>query len=205
LENRSLLSKLLQSAGFEVYLAINGQEAVDHYEKMKPDLIWMDIEMPVMDGYEATKRIRELETQNTEDGISRPIPIIALTAHAFDDEKAEIMAAGCDDFVSKPFREAEIFEVMGKHLWVRYVYEQVDERKTRDKREILRDLLTPEALMDLPDDLLAELKQAIIHLDVDLIQAVIERIHGVDATIADELTDFVKDFQYEKILALILK
>jgi len=144
LENRALLCNLLRSVGFEVHEAVNGQAAIEQYEKRQPDLIWMDIRMPVMDGYEATRRIREREASdfrlrppalrglrpggNADLGLKdekkeSKIPIVALTAHAFEEEKEVILAAGCDDFVRKPFREAEIFEVMARHLGVRYVFE----------------------------------------------------------------------------------
>jgi CheY-like chemotaxis protein len=131
------------------------------------------------------------------------IPIIALTAHAFEDEKTEIMATGCDDFVRKPFRESEIFDAMERHLGVRYVYEEAEDSKAKGEEEPPRDALTPKALADLPDDLRKELKQAIIDLDVDLIQAIIESIRGLNAAVADGLADLAGDFQYDKILALI--
>ena len=131
------------------------------------------------------------------------IPIIALTAHAFEDEKTEIMATGCDDFVRKPFRESEIFDAMERHLGVRYVYEEAEDSKAKGEEEPPRDALTPKALADLPDDLRKELKQAIIDLDVDLIQAIIVRIREVNAAAADGLADLAEDFQYDKLLDLI--
>ena len=130
-------------------------------------------------------------------------PIIALTAHAFEEEKEVILAAGCDDFVRKPFREAEIFEVMARCLGVRYVYEEDEERKAKDEGEPPKDALTPEALTGLPDDLLAELRQAVIDLDVDLIETLIRRIRKLNATVADGLEDLADNFQYDRLLELI--
>ena len=149
-ENRALLCNLLRSVGFEVHEAVNGQEAIEQYEKLQTHLIWMDIRMPVMDGLTATREIRRIEvgrqkaedrrhekqletrkaqgadTQssiiNRQSSIHR-VPIVALTAHAFEEEKEVILAAGCDDFVRKPFLEAEIFEVMARHLGVKYLFE----------------------------------------------------------------------------------
>ncbi|MBW2607600.1 MAG: response regulator, partial [Deltaproteobacteria bacterium] len=207
LESRALLCKLLQSVGLEVYEAVNGKEAIEQYEKRQPDLIWMDMRMPVMDGYEATRRIRalELKAQSSKQKADRSerVPIVALTAHAFEEEKEVILAAGCDGFVRKPFREAEIFDAMERHLDVRYVYEEGEERKAKEKGEPPQDVLTPEDLADLPDDLLAELKQATIDLDVDLIQIIIERIRKLNATVADGLSDLAGDFQYDRLLELI--
>jgi CheY-like chemotaxis protein len=115
LESRVLLVKLLTSVGFEVLEAVNGQEAIELWSSWEPHLIWMDMRMPVMDGYEATKRIKaDLKGQATA--------IVALTASAFEEERSVVLSAGCDDFVRKPFRESVIFEKMAQHLGVRYIY-----------------------------------------------------------------------------------
>ena len=199
LANRVLLCKLLRLAGFEVYEAVDGRDGIAQYEKLQPALIWMDMRMPVMDGYDATLAIRQAEI-NTQ----KPrIPIIAVTAHAFEEEREPILAAGCDDLVRKPFQEAEIFEVMARHLGVHYVYEEAEVLEAEGEGEAAGDTLTPEALAELPDDVLAELKQAIIDLDVDRIGAAIDQVRELNAPVADGLADLVKDFQYEKLLALI--
>ena len=197
--NRVLLSKLLRLAGFEVYEAINGREAVEQYEKQQPALIWMDMRMPVMDGYKATRAIRqaEIDTQKPK------TPIIAVTAHAFEEEREPILAAGCDDVVRKPFQEAEIFEVMARHLGVRYVYEEDEGRRAKSEGEAPGDALTPAALAKLPDDLLAELKQAIIDLDMGLIETVIKRIRRLNAPVADGLADLAGKYQFEEIMERI--
>ena len=201
LANRILLCKLLRLVGFEVYEAVDGREGVAQYEKLQPALIWMDMRMPVMDGYEATQAIRQAEVENQKPRI----PIIAVTAHAFEEEREPILAAGCDDLVRKPFQEAEIFEVMARHLGVRYVYEEAEGRKAEGEGEDSGGALTPETLAELPDDLLAELKQAVVDLDVDLIQLIIERIGELNAPVADGLDELAGNFQYDKILALIQK
>ena len=117
LESRLLLVRMLSSLGFAVRDAENGVEAVSVWSSWEPHLIWMDMRMPVMDGYEATKQIKaHLKGQATV--------IIALTASAFDEERSVILSAGCDDFVAKPFREQVILEKMAKYLGVRYVYDR---------------------------------------------------------------------------------
>ncbi|MCK5194700.1 MAG: hypothetical protein KAQ71_12885, partial [Desulfobulbaceae bacterium] len=110
---------------------------------------------------------------------------------------------GCDDLVRKPFQEAEIFEVMARHLRVHYVYEEAEGLGAEGERETPGEALTPEALAQLPDDLLAELKQAAIDLDVVLIETVIRRIRKLNGPVADGLSYLAGDFQYDKILALI--
>jgi CheY-like chemotaxis protein len=114
-DNRYLLKRLLKRVGFEVEEASDGQQAIEVWEQWEPHLIWMDMRMPVMDGYTATRHIKD-----TPKGHSTKI--IALTASAFEDERSHILAAGCDDFVGKPFRDTDIFEHMSKHLGVKYRY-----------------------------------------------------------------------------------
>lgn len=119
--NRNLLLSLLQSVGFDVRKAVNGREAVAIWQKWRPHLIWMDIRMPVMDGYEATAIIRS-EMQRTRS--ETDTKIIALTANAFEEDRLRVIEHGGNDFIRKPFRESEIFEILHKHLGVRYVFEQ---------------------------------------------------------------------------------
>ena len=96
--NRQLLVRLLVPLGFEVREASNGQEAIVMWEAWQPHLIWMDMRMPVMDGYEATKYIKSTTQGNAT-------AIIALTASVLEQERAIILSAGCDDFMRKPFKE----------------------------------------------------------------------------------------------------
>jgi len=112
-ESRHLLVKLLESVGFQVREAENGAEAIAIWDEWEPHLIWMDMRMPVMDGYEATRQIKaHLKGQATV--------IIALTASALEEEKAIILSAGCDDFVRKPFREDVILDKLTEYLGVSY-------------------------------------------------------------------------------------
>lgn len=112
--NRMLLCKILEPLDFELRAANNGQMALMHFKQWQPHLIWMDILMPVMDGLETTRRIKATKA-------GRHTKIIALTAHALEEERTEILAAGCDDFIRKPYQVTEIFECLTKHLGVRYI------------------------------------------------------------------------------------
>ncbi|MEW6218097.1 MAG: response regulator [Thermodesulfobacteriota bacterium] len=128
-ESRLLLRRLLESAGFAVLEAEDGREAVERFASLAPDLVWMDIRMPGMDGFEATRRIK-----STAAGAHTPV--VALTASAFEEQRQEILAAGCDDFVRKPFRPEEILGVMERQLGVRFIYEEVppaEERRLDDR------------------------------------------------------------------------
>src|SRR5688572_8292095 len=114
-DNRQLLAQLLAPVGFEIRLATNGAEAVREFGEWRPHLILMDFRMPVMDGHEAIRRIRAMA--GGED-----VKIIAVTASAMDDNRQELMKIGADDFISKPFREAELFQKIQAHLGVEYDY-----------------------------------------------------------------------------------
>jgi CheY-like chemotaxis protein len=114
--SRTLLVEVLKEVGLEVQAAVNGKQAVEMFHNWRPHFIWMDVRMPVMDGLEATRRIKQTEA-------GQSTPIAALTAHALEEEREVILAAGCNDFVRKPYRVEEIFEVMATHLGIRYTYE----------------------------------------------------------------------------------
>jgi CheY-like chemotaxis protein len=94
-DNRDMLSRRLTRKGYEVLIAVNGAEAVEMVEREKPELVLMDISLPVMDGFEATRRLKANET-------TKAIPVIALTAHAMSGDREKAMEAGCDDYDVKP-------------------------------------------------------------------------------------------------------
>ncbi|GAK49725.1 putative Histidine kinase [Candidatus Moduliflexus flocculans] len=193
--NRQLLVKYLNSVGgFDVQEAKDGADAIAIWERWEPHLIWMDMRMPVMDGYEATRRIKQ-----TAKGQSTAI--IALTASTFDHDRAAILAAGCDDFVRKPFREIEIFEMMTKHLGVQYLYE--DECKPPAITNSAAKLCLPEYLARCPAELLNELKQAIIRLNMEHIEQCVRQIRSYSDECADALTRMIENFDYQMILSLI--
>ncbi|MCP4348575.1 MAG: response regulator [Desulfobacterales bacterium] len=228
--NRDLMVKLLKPLGFDIRKAVNGQEAVAVWNEWEPHLIWMDLRMPVMDGYEATKQIRKLETQNLtlecpgqNDITHHDSPpgqnmeadsrfqtkIIAITASVFEEQRAEALKIGCDDFVRKPFREIEIFEMMQKHLEIRYIYEEEHKAESRaeERRQKAedREKWTPEDIAAIPAELTAKLKEALEIADLEVLNKVISEIRPYNAPLADALTRLAKDFEYDEILALIQK
>ncbi len=111
--SRELLVKLLTTVGFLVKTAADGQEAIAIAQFWRPHLIWMDMRMPVLDGYAATERIKALDLE------PKPI-VIALTASAFEEERQRAIARGCDDFVRKPLKDGLILHKMAEHLGVCY-------------------------------------------------------------------------------------
>jgi len=189
LENRLLLHSLLEPLGFELREAANGQEAVEQFEQWKPHLIWMDIRMPVMDGMEATRRIR-----NTQAGTN--IKIVALTAHALEDERIEILEAGCDEVVRKPYRDTYIYASLAKHLGVRFVYAK-EELTTRESE------LDEGRLTLIPTDLIENLRGAAVILDQEQILKAVGMISDHDHELSKKLRRMVEDLQYKKLLATL--
>ncbi len=192
LENRLLLQKILEPLGFDLREAVNGQEAVALFEQWHPHLIWMDIRMPVMNGLEATRQIKKSEAGDQT-------RIVALTAHALEEERREILEAGCDDFIRKPYRDTEIFGALAKHLGVRYVYDYgAQDDDTRAKPP-----LTAEALSLLPPDWLADFCKAVESLDSETAKTLVERIDGKNRSLAGRLADLVSNYRFDTLQALM--
>jgi PAS domain S-box-containing protein len=191
-DNRQLLLKLLNRFEFELAEASNGIEAIEMWSNFEPHLIFMDLRMPVMDGYEATKRIKA----NTK---GQATAIVAVSASNLEAAGTIILSTGCDDFIRKPFREAEILDALHNHLGVRYIY---DEPKIVSESTQIT-ALTPEALADLSADWVASLEQAVIECDLDLILIQIEQIRDRNDSLANVLLALANEFQFNQILALI--
>jgi len=193
-ENRQLLLKLLVPLGFEVREATNGQEAIALQSTWKPHLILMDMLMPVMDGYEATRQIKQ-----TLEG--RETIIIALTASAFDEQRQIILSAGCNDLICKPFREEVLFEKIAHHLNLRYIYEEENSSTSFSAPTLLKSLTT-EDLSVMPTDWVVELHRAALCVDDNRILELIEQIPETEANLANALTDLVDNFRIDIIIDL---
>ena len=192
-ESRKLLLDLLAPLGFDVRGAENGQEGIAVWDGWEPHLIWMDMQMPVMDGYEATKRIKAMpKGQDTV--------IIAITASAFEEQRSIVLSAGCEGFIRKPFRAEEIFEAMANHLGVRFVYE--DKAEPPPAESTSRQGLTKEAVSVLSPEWVAEVHEAATQADAEMIIRLIEGIKSEDGDVADGLSALVAGFQFEQIMGL---
>ncbi len=197
-ESRLLLMKLLTSVGFSVREGVNGEEAINIWLNWEPHLIWMDMRMPVMDGYEATKYIKtHLKGQATA--------IIALTASAFEEDRSVVLSAGCDDFVRKPFREEVIFEKIAQYLGVRYLYEEPhsDTETVSKFTQSSTQPLTTEALKGMSPLWLDELYQAADAIDNERIFQLIEEIPPESTSLALTIADLVNSFRCDRIIDLI--
>ncbi|MBE9039819.1 response regulator [Oscillatoriales cyanobacterium LEGE 11467] len=195
MENRLLLVRILESVGLNVFEAANGREAIEVWETHRPHLIWMDLRMPVMDGYEATRQIRSREQQYREGAMETQTAIVALTASVLTQKREFVIAAGCDDYAIKPFSEATIWQKMAEHLGIRYLYEE-EEDKDGDlpsKAEPISQL-TREHLLVMPPQWIARLHQATLAGDDLLAIELIGEIPTFHEPLAIALTDLVENF-----------
>jgi PAS domain S-box-containing protein len=195
--SRLLLVKLLTSVGFEVREAENGQEGLALWESWEPHLILMDMRMPVMDGYEATRQIKShLKGQ--------ACVIIALTASAFEENRSLILSAGCDDFIRKPLQEDILFEKIAHHLGVRYLYEDSNEL-TRPQPKGRVEELTTGALGVMPAEWLRQLHRAAEGCQDEEILALMEQIPQQHEALKLALADLVDNFRFDLIIDLTQK
>ena len=193
-DSRQFLVKLLSPFGFEIYEACNGIEVIESWEKNSPHLIFMDLRMPKMDGYEASKGIK-----TTTKGQSTAI--VAVTASSFDEEKAVIISAGCDNFIRKPFREENIFDAMQKLIGVQFIWEPLTPTPVVSETDV--NVLTKAAFASLPAELVANSYQAISNLDIEVMQKKISQIGELNQPLAEAIATCMKNFQYEQLLDLM--
>jgi CheY-like chemotaxis protein len=209
--NRLLLVRLLKPLGFEIKEAKNGQDALEVWEQWEPHLILMDMRMPVMNGYEATTRIKSsLKGQATV--------VIALTASAFEEQRQAILSTGCDDFLPKPFQRDDLLAKINHHLGVKYIYNKQTEAMAYGKSIPLSSqqelipltvrtsegsaTLHPSALQVMPAEWLEQLYRAASLCSDRLVFDLINQIPPENASLAVALTDLADSFQFDHIAAL---
>ena len=196
-DNRKLLIELLNPFGFDLREAENGQKAIDIWETWEPHLIWMDMRMSIMDGYEATKRIRTLASRALHP------KIIAVTASVLEEERVTVMSVGCDDIVIKPYSETDIVEMLEKHLNVKFLFTsgQISDENTNLKKDTFR--LTPSDFDALPEDLVMKFKTSVKTLEMDMALNVIEEIREQNRPLADALQKLVKEYRFDTLQKLV--
>ena len=192
-ENRLLLLKLFGRIGLEVRTVNNGAEAISVWKQWQPHLIWMDILMPVLDGYEATRRIRALP------GGQETI-IIAVTANAFSDAQIVALEAGCNDYVSKPYREQILFEKMSQYLGLCYCYQE--EIPSLPDGAEFKGRLTADALAVMPPVWIKSLHQAALQMDEDEVRKLIQQIPSTQAGLVNNLNNLVDNFRLDLLANL---
>jgi CheY-like chemotaxis protein len=190
--SRQLIRRLMEPLGFAVREASNGAEAVQAWQDWSPQLILLDMRMPVMDGREATRRIK-----STPHGLRTVI--IALTASSFEEQREQFLALGCDDFVRKPFDEDHLLETIGRHLGLSYRFEG----PSVEDLEHPADEDDAACIIGLPDGLRAPLLSALAALDVAAVERAVESVRAHDAAAAEQLARLAHRFQYERMASLL--
>jgi len=188
LENRTLIERLFTSTGFEVRSAVDGNEAVRVWSEWKPHLIWMDIRMPNLDGYGATRAIRAAE------GDQHRTVIIALTASAFDHDRDLVLAAGCDDFVTKPYVEEIMFEKVARHLGVHWTHDE-------PRLAVRTPMVT--AMAQIPRAVRDRLQDALLRGDVTEAAGVVEEVATADLPLAANIRDMIRDYRFDDLQELL--
>jgi signal transduction histidine kinase/DNA-binding NarL/FixJ family response regulator len=190
LENRFLLTQLLERAGLAVRSAQNGVEALAAFADWQPQFIWMDRRMPVMDGVEATRRIRLLPGGGQ-------VKIAAVTASTFKEEDAELAAAGFDDIVHKPFRSEQIFTCMGRLQGWRFLRANPVDEGAVAADQVAMDLAA------LPAALRQALGDALLELDTPRVEELIDTIGQSAPELGAVLGEKVRGYDYEAVMALL--
>ncbi|MEA5576366.1 hybrid sensor histidine kinase/response regulator [Anabaena sp. UHCC 0451] len=191
--NRQLLIKLLEPLGFEMREASNGQEAITIWDEWEPHLIWMDMRMPIMDGYDATKHIKSTTKGNAT-------AVIALTASVLEEEKAIVLSAGCDDFLRKPFAEHTIFDALTKHLGVKYIFAE----NSSDNVEVIEEnSLISDNLSCMDQEWINKFYEAALEANTNAVMELVGAIPKTEPFLIQSLTKMSRQFEFEKLVDLV--
>lgn len=188
LDNRELVRQMLEMVDIEVQTADDGQQAIDAFVRWQPHFIWMDMRMPVMDGYEATRQIRKLPG-------GQNVKIVALTASAFEEDIARVLEAGCDNIIKKPVEQEQLLQVMGELLDLRYRYK--DEISVNNKVESV-DI----DLSFLSQTQRHKLKAAADALDLDVLRGIVKELEPQHLNLAQNLESLITSFRFDLISEL---
>ncbi|MEO1295440.1 MAG: ATP-binding protein, partial [Cyanobacteria bacterium J06636_16] len=194
-DSRRFMTTLVSTVGFQVYEACNGLEGVQRFSECKPHAVLMDIRMPVMDGYEAVRRIRSLPQ-------GREVPILAVTGSVFNDERAAILATGCNDMVIKPVQPEVLFAKLADHLGVRYVYHSPSSAAPSGLTEVSSQALQKADLQVMSSDWITQLHLAAVECRDNRIYELIEQVPTQFAHLSNSLKDLTDDFQFDTLIEL---
>lgn len=203
--NRRLLDKILKPLNCMISEVTNGKDALEAWRTFQPHLIWMDLRMPIMDGYEATRLIRKMESEQLDTQekpshgpkqVKRTV-IIAISASALEIRDVGDLSEDFDDFLKKPFREAEFYTLLQKHLHLQYTYAEHDTHLKDDAIDLAYHL------RGVPPDLLAKLQESLEMSDAEEIETLLGMIAESDSALADALLHKADNFEYDTILDMI--
>lgn len=194
-ENRKLLVRLLTQIGLEVREATNGQEAITECQQWQPHLIYMDIRMPLLNGYEATQQIRTIANDH-------PPIIIALTAQASKSDRTLAFASGCNDYLSKPFQEEVLFRKMAKHLGLKYRYDTDQTLVSAEGSHHVAITLHPSDLCIMPSEWIVALHQAALLCDDNRMEYLIQQIPAQQSFLTKGLRQLMQNYRFQEIISL---
>jgi signal transduction histidine kinase/CheY-like chemotaxis protein len=188
-DNRELLCGILEPVGFHVKTVINGLEALEKVKNWSPHAVLMDMRMPIMDGYEATRHIR-----STEKGCI--LPIIAIAANAFEDEETAVRKTGVNKVLRKPISQEELLSTLAELLKIRYIYEEnpIDFKNNEENQP-----LTIEDVKKIPGALAQEMKSAVEGGEMEYLRQLIDELEKSTPVVAHKLLELAKQYEYEKI------
>jgi len=185
-DNRYLLRSMLEPMGFQIQEAMDGSTGVKMYKQWSPDVVLMDRRMPHMDGIEATRKIRQLK-----DG--KHCIIIAVTAHAFLEEQNEMLEAGCDAFLAKPFREEQLLELLEQHLALQF-------QSTSPNPEPFKSLPEAPLAVSIPKELKMSLHDAAKQLDHVQLQRLLAQSSLLSKRDKDSLQTLINNYDFKGVL-----
>jgi signal transduction histidine kinase/DNA-binding response OmpR family regulator len=194
-ENRQILVHMLQPIGFDVREACDGEEVLNICLQWEPHVIWMDVRMPVIDGLEATRRIKSMSWD-------LPPIIVAITASAFEEDRTMVLEAGCDDFIRKPFKIHDILSCLARHLSVRYRYDEAVPAAANQLVEPLTRTRLIEIATTLPDGWLVDLHQAARRADREWVCQLLAMLEDAHNDVYQMLMDWVTTFQFDQLMRL---
>ncbi len=192
--NRDVLVRMLSAVGFIIHEATDGQGAIDALHSWRPDLIFMDMMMPVLDGRKATRRIKSMPE-------GKETPIIMVSASAMEEDRLEALASGADGFIRKPYREQEILQEIGRHLPIKYIYE--DDPENREANPQGDKTVDTEAVKRLPKKLKTELFEAVRAGDFERLEELIGQVAIQEKSLADDLHRLAKAYEYVELYNLL--
>jgi signal transduction histidine kinase/DNA-binding response OmpR family regulator len=201
-KNRLLLVQLLTIIGCEIQEASNGKEAIQQFISWQPDLILMDLRMPIMDGYEAIQQIKATAS------IHSPI-IIALTAHVFEEEKQHMLSVGCDDLIRKPFQKEDLLLRIAAALNLQYIYSEDQLTKNNYNHSISKNennissSSNPIPLNVMSQDWIEQLYQSASQCSDLLTNQLIQQIPQQYSALAVKLTTLADEYRFDEIINLL--
>jgi len=202
--NRFLLTKMLERMGLEIFEAENGAIAINLWEKHQPDLIFMDMRMPILDGYAATRQIREMEANLATHNKNIPhVPIIAVTASAFKYQQYSMLQAGCDEVIIKPFKMKQVLSIISQYLAIEYTQEEsslaANQQQTHRSLQKFNEL-EEDDLSVMSRDWISALDTAASQGNDTWISKLITEISEEHITLAKTLRYLIEEFQFERII-----